>query len=91
MARVIVITINTLENLLYILIAVRVVISWVRISRRHVLVDLVYALTEPLLIPVRALLRKSPLGGPGMTLDLSPLVLIIIIALIRNIIVGFFN
>lgn len=89
MASAIVVTINIFVNLLYLLIMIRVVFSWVQISRRHVLVDLLYALTEPLLNPVRVLLRKSPLGGPGMMMDLSPLVLILIITLVRNILVGF--
>ena len=83
-------TINAFFNLLYILIIIRVVLSWFQISRRNVLIDLVYALTEPLLAPVRALLRKSPLGGgSGMMMDLSPLVLILFIMLIRNILLGF--
>jgi len=82
-------TINAFFYLLYILIVVRVVLSWFQITRRNVLIDLVYALTEPILVPVRALLRKSPLGGSGSMIDLSPLVLILIIMLVRNILLGF--
>jgi len=82
-------TINAFFNLLYVLIIIRVVLSWFQISRRNVLIDLVYALTEPILAPVRTLLRKSPLGGSGSMIDLSPLVLILIIMLVRNILLGF--
>ena len=89
MTRVLVITIDIFVNLLYLLIIFRVVLSWIRPSRRNVFIDLVYALTEPLLAPIRALLRKSPLGGTGMSLDLSPLVLFLLINLAKNIIMGF--
>ena len=83
------ITVDTFVNLLYLLIVIRAVLSWIRLSRRNFLVDVVYALTEPLLAPIRALLRKSPLGGSGMSLDLSPLVLFLLISLVKNIILGF--
>jgi len=86
---VLIITINTFVNLLYLLIVIRVVLSWIRFSRRNVLTDLVNALTEPLLSPIRALLRKTPLGGSGTTLDLSPFVLFLMINLAKNIIMGF--
>ncbi|MDR2649993.1 MAG: YggT family protein [Clostridiales bacterium] len=81
--------IDCFVNLLYILIAIRAVFSWVQFSRRNILIDLVYTLTEPLLAPIRSLFRKSPLGGPGVRLDLSPLVLFLLITLVRNIILGF--
>ena len=83
------ITINVFVNLLYLLIVIRVVLSLVQFSRRNALIDLVYNLTEPLLAPIRTLLRKSPLGGSGTRLDLSPLVLYLLIYLAKNIILGF--
>ena len=86
---VLIITIETFVNIVYLLIVIRVVLSWIRFSRRNVLTDLVYALTEPLLAPIRTLLRKTPLGGSGMALDLSPLVLFLLINLAKNIIMGF--
>ena len=86
---VLIITVNTFVNLLYLLIVIRVALTWFRISSRNVLIDLVYTLTEPLLAPIRALLRKYPLDGLGTRLDLSPLVLFLLITLIKNIVIGF--
>jgi len=89
MARILSYTVDILVNLMYLLIIIRVILSWVQLSRRNVFIDLVYALTEPLLAPIRALLRKSPLAGPGIPLDLSPFVLFLIISLVKNIVKGF--
>jgi YggT family protein len=89
MARILAIAIDYFTNVIYILILVRVVLSWLPISRDNAIVRFVYNLTEPLLAPIRGLLDKSPLGGSGMMLDLSPLVLFLIITLVKNILVGF--
>ena len=88
-ASVLSVAVETFVNLLYLLIIIRAVILWVQYPHRNIFIDLVYTLTEPLLAPVRARLRKSPLGGTGQALDLSPLVLILLINLARNIIQGF--
>lgn len=37
------------------------------------------SVTEPLMAPIRKLLYKSPLGGPGMMLDISPIIVLFII------------
>ncbi|MDR1558513.1 MAG: YggT family protein [Clostridiales bacterium] len=91
MAGILTTAIDCVVNALFLLIVIRVVLSLVRFSRRNVLTDLVYTLTEPLLAPIRSLLRKTPLGGTGMSLDLSPLVLFLLITLVRNIILGFIS
>jgi len=82
-------TIGVFVRLLYILIFIRIILSFLQYSRRNIFTDAVQILTEPLLAPVRALLRKSPLGARGVTPELSPFVLLLIISLARNIIVGF--
>ena len=33
---------------------------------------LVFMLTEPVLSALRAVIKKSPLGGPGIVVDMSP-------------------
>ena len=45
-----------------------------------------YVLTEPLLGPIRSLINKSPLGG-GMMVDFSPVIVLFIIQILRNIII----
>lgn len=54
-------------------ILVRCIISWLPISRDNFFVKIIYALTEPMLGPVRRLIDKSPLGG-GMMVDFSPVI-----------------
>lgn len=66
------------------IILIRVLLSWIPIDRNSVLVKIVYSLSEPLLYPIRQILRKSPLGD-GMMLDFSPIILILILQVIQTI------
>ncbi|MCL2576548.1 MAG: YggT family protein [Defluviitaleaceae bacterium] len=72
---------------LYVMLFARIILSWfpMRDSR---LMELLYAFTEPILAPVRNLLRRSPLGGPGMVLDFSPLIVFLLLRIVGNAIVG---
>jgi YggT family protein len=54
-----------------------VVMSWMRLDRRHPVASVVYGLTEPVLAPIRRVL--PPMGG----LDLSPLVLLLGLRVLR--------
>ena len=65
-------------------ILIRVILSWVPLGRDNPIVKIVYALSEPLLYPIRELLKKSPLGD-GMMLDFSPIILILLLQVIQNI------
>ena len=56
-----------------------VVVSWLPIDRRNPLVMLVTRLTEPALAPIRRAL--PPMGG----LDLSPMVLLIALQLLKRV------
>jgi len=64
------------------LFVVRVFISWIPISRGNKLFELIYAATEPVLAPIRALLYKIP-GVSGLPIDFSVLVAYIIIDVLR--------
>lgn len=66
------------------IILIRVLLSWIPIDRNSSLVKIVYSLSEPLLYPIRQILRKSPLGD-GMMLDFSPIILILILQVIQTI------
>lgn len=66
-------TINIFANLLLLLILADCIISWLPVDRNNKIVRLVHSLVEPILTPVRALLAKTPLGGPGMMIDFSPM------------------
>ncbi|MBS5794405.1 MAG: YggT family protein [Lachnospirales bacterium] len=78
---------NSFEALIRIIdwiILIRVLLSWIPIDRNSVLVKIVYSLSEPLLYPIRQILRKSPLGD-GMMIDFSPIILILILQAIQTI------
>ena len=68
----------TLIDLYSIIVLAAVVMSWVQADRRHPLVRWVYSMTEPVLAPLRRVL--PPLGG----LDLSPMVLLVVLRVIRD-------
>lgn len=65
-------------------ILIRVILSWIPLGRDNPIIKLVYALSEPLLYPIRELLRKSPLGD-GMMLDFSPIILILLLQILQRI------
>lgn len=75
-------TFNILIDLLITLIFIRVVLSWL-VRDRNALVNFVEQCTEPILSPIRRLMPR--LGG----LDLSPLVAVILLDLIRKFLVQY--
>ena len=67
-----------LFDLYSLVILASVVLSWVRLPPNNALVRVTSALTEPLLAPIRRILPD--MGG----LDLSPLVLLVGLRLLRG-------
>ncbi len=69
----------------YLVLLVRVVMSWMRLPSHNPVMaaigPLVYGLTEPLLRPIRNLLR--PYQG-GMPIDVSPLLLMLALGLAQG-------
>lgn len=66
----------------------RVIISWLPVSKRNMLVKIISLVTEPILKPIRDLIYKSPIGGPGMVLDFSPIIAVVLIEVLFKIIVS---
>ncbi len=69
------------------LILIRVLLSWVNINPYrpaidHPIVDLLYRITDPVLRPLRRII--PPLGG---TLDLSPVIALIALEIVRQLLV----
>jgi YggT family protein len=60
------------------LIFARAIISWFRMSPYNPIVQFLYTMTEPILAPVRKLMPQ------GMMVDFSPMVVIIIIVVLRQ-------
>lgn len=79
-------TVSTFFKLLEFLILARVILSWIPIGRNNALVQLLYALTEPILSPIRSLLDKSPLGG--MMLDFSAWFAVMLLYFVERIIIS---
>jgi len=88
MIYVLVDSINTFFWVLRLMLLVRIILSWFPVGLNNKFVSILFSFTEPVLAPVRNMLRRSPLGGPGMVIDFSPLIVIILLELVRNIIVS---
>ena len=74
--------INLLVLLLYLytwLIIIRAVVSWTRPDPGNPLIQLLVKVTEPILKPLRALVPPAKLGG----IDLTPILAIIVIQIVR--------
>lgn len=72
-----------------ILILIRVLLSWInsdpyRPVIRHRIVDILHQITDPVLLPLQRII--PPIGG---TIDISPIVALIILEIARRIIVSF--
>lgn len=77
---------------LRVLLIIRIILSWLALGGiGGGLFRFIYNLTEPLLMPIRNILHRSPLGGPGMMIDFSPIVLFILIMVAENLILGFLS
>ncbi len=68
---------GTILDLYSLVIAGAVIVSWIELPQNHPVVQLVRALTEPALRPIRRMLPS--MGG----LDLSPMVLLIGLQFLR--------
>jgi len=63
----------------------RVLISWLPIPKENKLVQILYMVTEPILAPIRALVEKSSFGK-NMMFDISPIVALLLLMVIRSIV-----
>ena len=70
--------VDLLIKVLYFALLARVVLSWVNLSPTNPLVVIVHQITEPMLAPIR---RVLPRMG---TLDLSPMVALLVLFAIRS-------
>jgi YggT family protein len=74
--------INFLVLLLYLytwLVIIRAVVSWTRVDPSNPLIQFLVKATEPVLAPLRALVPPAKLGG----LDVSPILAIVVIQIVR--------
>jgi len=69
-------------NVIYFLLVIRIILSWFGVNPYNEIVQILYKITEPILAPF----RRLPLHF-GM-MDFSPIVAFIVIAFLRNFLVG---
>ncbi len=76
---------NGLFNVMYVILLARIIISWFPARPGSIMIDIyevLYAITEPLLGPLRRII--PPLG----MIDLSPLIMLLLLRLLRNLLLG---
>ncbi len=61
----------------------RVILSWF-VGRGNAITNMLDVIVEPILEPVRNMIYKSPIGGPGMSLDFSPIIAYILIGFLKG-------
>lgn len=76
-------TVRIFFQVVNIILVIRILLSWIPMGKNF-FTSLIYNLTEPLLYPIRELLKKSPLGQ-GMMIDFSPIILALILSVIERI------
>jgi YggT family protein len=67
------------------LIIIRAIMSWVRVDPRNSFVQILNTVTDPILVPIQRVI--PPIGG---SLDISPIVAIVILQLLGNVLVQIF-
>lgn len=74
-------------QVLYFLILIRIILSWIPMLRSSAIGDIVYNLTEPILGPFREMVDKSPIGG-GMMIDFSPIIALFAMSIAKTVLIG---
>jgi len=68
---------------LHVLLFARILLSWFPQARGQ-LPRYIYRVTEPVLAPLRRIVQRSPLGGPGMFIDFSPIFAFLLLFFLRD-------
>lgn len=76
---------NLLFQVLYIAIIVRILLSWVDQGGQWRITQILHEITEPILAPIRRIIPSL-----GM-IDISPMIAIILLNLLRPLVVGAFR
>ncbi|MBS3951136.1 MAG: YggT family protein [Peptococcaceae bacterium] len=73
---------SLVHTILYWLLLFRIIVSFMPVSPYSAPVQFIYSLTEPLLAPIRNAFGLITVGG--MSLDIAPLVLLLMLDIIRR-------
>lgn len=75
---------------IYLLIVARVFLSWLPSSANTSIGRFIFQVTEPILEPFRALFSRFIPKGPGLYLDFSPVVALLVLEILRRLLMSFF-
>lgn len=78
------IAIRYLIKLLELAIFITVIVSWLPVRKDNWFIMLLYQITEPIMAPIRSMLRKSSFMN-NLMIDLSPVVAILLLELVNTI------
>jgi len=76
-------TVDLFFTALYIILFARILMSWFPHSQGQLRV-VIFRITEPVLMPIRKIIQRSPLGGPGMVIDITPIFAFPLIFILRD-------
>ena len=74
--------VSLIFNILYFLLVVRIILSWVNPDPYNEIVQIIYRVTDPILMPFRRL--PLQLGG----IDFSPIVAFLVLSILKSFIVN---
>lgn len=77
-------TLDILFEVIYYLIIIRIILSWVIRDPYNKYYSMLVQVTEPILSPFRNLIHRF--GGSGLGIDISPILAIFALSFIRDII-----
>ena len=74
--------VSLIFNIVYFLLVIRIILSWVNPDPYNEIVQVIYKITDPILLPFRRL--PLQIGG----IDLSPIIAFLLLSVLRNFIVN---
>lgn len=74
--------VNIAFEVYFVILLIRVVLSWIRINPYGKFYQFIFSMTEPLLAPIRKLVKVSP----TMPVDFSPMILMLLLIVAERII-----
>ena len=80
--------VDVLLTVLYFAIFIRVILSWLPLDEDGSFVSFVYLITDPIILPIRALLDRMGLFE-NSPLDFSTLIAMVLVMLVQTLIGGF--
>jgi len=77
--------VNLLLTVLYFVLFGRIILSWFPGARNSKVANILFLLTEPVLAPIRNVLRRVQSGNRnGLMFDFSPLIAILLVQVVRS-------